>query len=219
MSPVGRPEGDQPSQRSRPEAGSGTLSARERWNARYAEGDFVAFPDRPSEWLVCNRALLEAVAGEDRRALDVACGNGRNALYLARLGFAVDAVDVSDVAVDRLRAAAEERGLPVTPLPADLERDPLPDRDYDVVVNMNFLQRDLLAALGEALRPGGLLVFETLTRDHVELLGNAFNPDYLLDHNELLRAFSHLRVRRYREVVVERSGRRRAVASLVAQRP
>ena len=83
---------------------------------------------------------------------------------------------------------------------------------------MNFLQRALLPALRDALRPGGLLVYETFGRAHIDELGREFNPDYVLGHNELLRAFGELHVRHYREGVVERGGGQRGLASIVAQR-
>jgi SAM-dependent methyltransferase len=191
--------------------------ARERWNQRYVEQGLDPFPDRPSEWLVENRELLTRAPG--RRALDVACGNGRNALYLARLGFTVDAIDVSDVAVAALRAAAVERDLAVEARRVDLEVEPLPVGPYDVVVQMNYLQRDLFGALAEALTPGGLLVLETVARIHVEELGNRFDPRFVLDDGELLRSFPELVVRHYREGVAERGGKPRGVASLVAERP
>jgi tellurite methyltransferase len=190
-------------------------SARERWNERRSQGGFEPFPDSPAQWLVDNGALL----GAGGRALDVACGDGRNALHLARLGFEVDAVDVSDVAIDALRAAAPERAPAVRPRVLDLEREPLPFDAYDVVLNFNYLQRGLFAALERALRPGGWLVFETLGRAHIDELGKRINPAYVLDDNELLRAFPGLRVRRYREGVVARACGPRGVASLVAQRP
>lgn len=190
--------------------------ARERWNRRYAESGVTPFPERPSAWLVENRSLLAGPRG--RRALDVACGDGRNARYLAQLGFAVDAVDISDVAVAALQAAAVERGLAVDARRMDLEVEPLPVARYDVVVQINYLQRDLFAALARALRPGGILVLETVTRAHVEELGNRFDPRFLLDDNELLRSFPDLRVRHYWEGVSDRSGRPRGVASLVAER-
>jgi tellurite methyltransferase len=193
--------------------------ARERWNERYAKPAFEAFPDAPADWLVEHRGLLEQlVAGAgDPRALDVACGDGRNARWLAELGFAVDAVDVSDVAVEALRAAAAEGVLRVDARVVDLEHDELPG-GYDLVVCMNYLQRDLFGALQRALAPGGLLLCETFSRAHVEELGRTFNPAYVLDRNELLRAFAALHVRHYREGVVTRGGDERGVASIVAQR-
>jgi tellurite methyltransferase len=187
--------------------------AREKWNRRYAEKGFTPFPERPSEWLAENRELLSG-----RRALDVACGDGRNALFLAQLGFAVDAVDVSDVAVSALRAAADERGLAIDARRMDLEVEPLPEGRYDAVVQINYLQRDLFGALECALAPGGLLVVETVTRAHVDELGNRFDPRFVLDDNELLRSFPNLLVRHYREGVTDRAERPRGVASLIAQR-
>jgi SAM-dependent methyltransferase len=190
--------------------------ARARWNQRYTEKGLTPFPDRPSEWLAENRGLLAGPAG--RRALDIACGDGRNSVYLAGLGFAVDAVDVSDVAIAALQAAAGERGLPVDARRMDLEIEPLPVGRYDVVVQISYLQRDLFGALERALRPGGLLVVETVSRAHVEELGKRFDPRFVLDEGELLHAFPDLLVRHYREGVTERSGRPRGVASLVAER-
>lgn len=195
-------------------------SARDRWNERHGEGAFEPFPRVPAEWLVEHRALLDERGGarDESRALDVACGDGRNARYLAELGFAVDAVDVSDVAIAGLRSAASQSGLRVSPRVLDLEREPLPADAYDVVVCMNYLQRDLFGALQAVLRPGGLLLFETVSRAHVEELGRRFHPAYVLERNELLRAFPALHVRHYREGVAERRGEPRGVASLVAQR-
>jgi tellurite methyltransferase len=122
------------------------------------------------------------------------------------------------VAIDALKAAAPGRGLAVNPLRLDLELDPLPGSDYDVIVQINYLQRSLFGGLARALAPGGLLIVETVTRMHAEELGNEFDPRFLLNRNELLSSFSDLEVLRYEEGVVERSGRPRAVASLVARR-
>ncbi|HEX4344489.1 MAG TPA: class I SAM-dependent methyltransferase [Solirubrobacteraceae bacterium] len=191
-------------------------AARERWNARYDADAFEPFPAAPAEWLVEHRELLAGGAG--RTAIDVACGDGRNARALAELGFAVDAVDVSDVAIARLRAAAAATGLQVDARAIDLEHDALPAAAYDVVVCMNYLQRDLFGALGGALRPGGLLLYETFARAHVEKLGRTFNPAFVLGHNELLHAFGDLHVVHYREGVAERRGGPRGVASIVARR-
>jgi tellurite methyltransferase len=195
-------------------------SARDTWNERYAQGALHPFAAAPAEWLVEHRSSLGELSGgrEEPRALDVACGDGRNARFLAELGFAVDAVDVSDLAIAALRSAAAERGLRVSARVLDLEREPLPADAYDVVVCMNYLQRDGFGALQAALRPGGLLLFETVARVHVEELGRQFNPAYVLDRNELLGAFPALHVCHYREGAVDRRGEPRGVASIVARR-
>ena len=191
------------------------VDAAERWNERYSRAGFEPFGGRPAGWLVEHRALLTGGG----RALDVACGDGRNAAWLAEIGYAVDAIDVSDVAIDALRAAASERDLAVTPRVVDLEREPLPPGPYDVIIVFNFLQRDLFGALAEALARGGLLFYETLSQDHVTELGHSFNPAFLLDEGELLRAFGGLEVVDHREGIATGAGGARAVQSIVARRP
>jgi SAM-dependent methyltransferase len=196
-------------------SGSPRPGPRERWNERRAAGGFEPFPDAPAPWLVEHAALLRGGG----RALDVACGDGRNARALARLGYDVDAVDVSDVTIEALRATAPERAPGVHPRVADLEREPLARDAYDVVVNFNYLQRGLFGALAAALRPGGWLLFETFGPAHLEELGKHVNPKFVLAPNELLTAFPGLRVRAYRDGAVEYPAGPRGVASLLAQRP
>jgi SAM-dependent methyltransferase len=196
--------------------GAHEASARERWNERRVAG-FEPFPDAPAPWLAEHAELLRRAGGG--LALDVACGDGRNALALARLGYQVDAVDVSDLTIEALRAAAPQRAPAVRPRVVDLEREPLAREAYDVVVVFNYLQRDLFGGLRRALRPGGWLLFETFGPAHLEELGKRVNPDYVLAPGELLRAFPGLRVRHYREGVAERPGGPRGVASLLARRP
>lgn len=188
------------------------MTAREKWNRRYAEPGFVPFPDKPADWLVENRGLLPSGG----QALDLACGDGRNSRYLAERGFAVDAFDVSDVAIDALRAASR---WAIDARAVDLESEPLPEARYDVVVSMNYLQRDLFPGMSAAVRPGGVLVLETFGEAHVNELGNRLDGRFVLARNELLRAFPGLVVRHFREGVVLRAGRPRGVAGIVAQRP
>jgi tellurite methyltransferase len=182
-------------------------SARETWDARYRQPGTA--PGPPSDWLAANQGLLRGT-----RALDLACGTGRNALLLARLGFTVDALDISEVAIEALLGVTSVHARAV-----DLEREPLPTGSYDVVVMINYLQRDLFAGAAAALAPCGVLVAETVTRAHLEQLGQSFDERFLLAPGELRNAFGGLKVLRYQEGVVLRSGRPRAVAGIVAQRP
>jgi tellurite methyltransferase len=192
-------------------------NARELWNRRWTESGWRALERDPGAWLVQSRPLLPT--GPGRRALDVACGDGRNAGYLARLGFQVDALDISDVAVAAVRAAALDLALPIRARRVDLEQATLPAARYDVIVQLNYLQRNLFSALAQSLRPGGVLVMETFTRAHIEELHREMDPRFVLDRDELRTAFPSLDVVRYQETVNDDSASPRAVASLVAQRP
>jgi len=188
-----------------------------RWNDRYRSDAAGAEPPAPSEWLTLHEPLLRAQPRG--RALDVAAGRGRNALYLAELGFETEAADLSDVALEALEARASAVGLRVLTRWMDLGSEPLPAAHYQVVACFNYLQRDLFPRLEAALAPGGLLFVETLCRDHVEVLGRRFNPRYTLERDELLEAFAGLEVLEHRQGVFGPSERPRGVASLVARRP
>ncbi len=186
------------------------------WNTKHEQVQVGGWIPRP--WLVDHELLLEEQL--PGRALDVACGRGREALYLAELGFEVDALDVSDVAVDAVGASAEAQGLAVRARREDLSTAaPLAaGAPYAVAICFYFLRRELLAPIVDVLAPGGLVFVETFTRDHVEVLERDMAPRFLLDHNELLRAFDGLRVLDYREAVIGGTERPRAVASLVARK-
>lgn len=144
--------------------------------------------------------------------LDVACGGGRHARWLAELGFEVDAVD-RDVSLFRDRPP----GLAL--LEADLEAGPWPyaGRRFDAIVVTNYLHRALLPTLVEALEPGGVLLYETFARGH-ERFGKPSNPDFLLAPGELLEAVrGELRVLGYEDLVVEEP-RPAAVQRICARR-
>ncbi len=196
---------------------------RELWNRRYREG---AYADRPhpsallAEWL----PRLD-VAGDPPRALDVACGLGRNALFLARSGWRVDAVDVSDVALSALSARAGSEGLPVRCLRRDLEPDasaPVVDfgvAAYDLAVVFRYTNLALLGPLASALRPGGYLMVEMHLRSDAEVVGPG-NPRFRVEPGALRDAAVGVDVLHCSEGIVEDpDGRRAALARLVARRP
>jgi SAM-dependent methyltransferase len=140
----------------------------------------------PSAWVVRFASRLQP----GTRVLDVACGHGRHARYLASRGCRVIAVD-SDPACGR--SLADESSVEFRL--ADLERDrwPFDGQSFDVVVVIHYLHRPLLPLLGAVLAPGGLLVYETFAVGN-EQFGRPRNPDYLLRPRELLDAFAELRV-------------------------
>lgn len=167
--------------------------------------------DRPAEWLERHAPLLPASG----RALDVACGRGRHARWLAARGLDVDAVDVDPGAVAALNSEARARGLSIHARAADLESgaDGLPLATYDVVVVTCYLHRPLFPALLAALRPGGLLIYETFTRAQARR-GKPTNPAFLLEPGELRRLVAPLEILGEREGVFDN----RDVASVVARR-
>lgn len=165
---------------------------------------------QPSQFLVENIGLLPR-----GRALDVAMGSGRNAIYLARMGFQVEGLDVSREAVEEAMARAREEGTSIQTRVEDLEKIPYLDEEaYDLVICFNYLQRSLMPQMKNWVKPGGMLVYETFIVDQVQF-GKPRNPDHLLRHNELLHTFRYFRVLRYREGVIEG---KKAIASIVAQK-
>jgi SAM-dependent methyltransferase len=131
----------------------------------------------PSAW-VCRFAPLIAAGGA---VLDLACGQGRHARHLAGLGYRVEAVDRDRGALAALAATAG-----ITARCADLERSPWPYGAgvFDGIVVANYLHRPLMAALLDALRPGGVLIYETFALGN-EKYGRPSNPEFLLRPDEL----------------------------------
>ena len=150
------------------------------------------------------------------RALDIACGVGRNALRRAEAGYAVDAVDIAAAALARARTAAAERGLDIAWREADLDTFEPDPGAYALVVVARYVNRRLMPRLAAALAPDGWLVFEHHLRSSLEVNGPR-NPDFRLGPNELLGAFPGLRVVHYAErLITDPNGMRMAVAQLLA---
>jgi SAM-dependent methyltransferase len=118
--------------------------------------------------------------------LDVACGNGRHTRYLASLDKCVTAVDIDISGVADL--AAQDR---IEIIAADLERDPWPlaGREFDGIIVVNYLYRPHFPLLIQALRDGGILIFDTFARGN-EKIGRPRNPAFLLEPGELLTVFA-----------------------------
>lgn len=131
-------------------------------------------------------------------ALDLACGVGGNALLLAEHGMTTQAWDISGVALSKLQEHAGAQRLAITTKQLEIAADDLFDHSFDVIVVSRFLDRTLCNAIMDALKPQGLLFYQTFTRAKLDSQGPS-NPDYLLARNELLRLFAPLFLVHYQE--------------------
>ena len=183
---------------------------RGKWDRRYAEGSYKArtYPtDLLEQW------LPRLPRG---RALDLACGAGRNSLFLAASGYRVHAVDISETALARARDAARERGLEIDWQTADLDHFEPDAGSYDLVLVARYVNRRLNPRISSALAGGGHLIYEHHLRTTAKVDGPA-DAEFRLRPNELLHVFRDLRVLSYSEDIGEdRDGRRMALARLVA---
>jgi SAM-dependent methyltransferase len=163
-----------------------------KWNHIYSQPDQACYS--AVQVLTENDFLLPATGA----ALDLACGLGANAIFLAELGLAVTAWDISCVAIDKLTAYAVQQGLNINACQEKITADSFTGCSFDVIVVSRFLDRSLSDAIIGALKPDGLLFYQTFTREKVSPKPPN-NPDYLLTENELLALFSPLKVILYRE--------------------
>lgn len=172
---------------------------------------------RPTAFLTESLARIRAAGARPGRALDVACGTGRDAACLVLEGYEVEAIDVLPDAIERAQDLARRCGVHVTGIVQDLERDPsLAVGRYELVTVFRYLQRDLFPALRNAVAPGGFVVYETFHERNRATGRRPQNPDHLLRSGELVQAFDGFDVL-LAEDVVEREGR--FFSHLLARRP
>ena len=179
-------------------------SHRAKWNRKFGQEHY---PIEASE-IVANFASMARCG----ISLDIAAGNGRNTIFLADNGFKVDALDISDVGLNkfagyhaRIRAAC-----------IDLDHYDIPPNRYNLILNIRYLNRRLIPQITAALIPGGVLIFETYLKRPEFKPQRRFCSDHLLEVNELLRAFLDLEIIYYREEMTASGDAPYPVASLVA---
>lgn len=185
---------------------------RNKWDARYREG---AYLERTHPTQLLADWLPRLPPG---RAFDVACGAGRNALFLARNGYAVDAADISAIALERARHSAADLDLDVNWLQLDFDTDPLPRRRYDLIIMIRYVNHDLVPKLLGMLRGGGHFVCEQhLVSPHAA--AGPRNPAYRLQPGKLLELAGDAdTVHYYEGLVQDPDGRHAALAQLIARR-
>jgi tellurite methyltransferase len=157
------------------------------------------------------KGIVTGAAGllpEGAEVLDLACGEGQALVWLAGRGLRCTGVDVSAIGLGKAQALAESRGVEVSWVQADLDQWDPDERQWDVVLCIHFLSRDLIPRIRRAVRPGGLVLIEVLAE------GAEVDPRFTAAPNELLRWFVDWRVLTYEELPGDRP-----VASLVARKP
>ncbi|MGD8961735.1 MAG: class I SAM-dependent methyltransferase [Desulfobacterales bacterium] len=180
------------------------LQDRLKWNARYQT---ETFPNAPS-------AIVKKYAkmASGKKALDIAAGNGRNALFLAGQGFVVDAIDIAETGLSLFSG----RHPHVRSICADFDDFNIPANRYDLIVNIKFLNRRLFPYIKAGLNPGGILIFQTYLDLSDPAQTSPDHADYYLRENELLHAFLSLKILLYSETEEPKNSETNWLASLVA---
>ncbi len=165
------------------------ISDKERWNEKYLKG--FPMPHETSDILKDNIHLVNK-----GRALDIACGMGRNTHFLAELGFVVDAVDLSDLALSKVKDIQA-----INKIEADLDTYELDAENYDLIIKINYLERNLFSQIIKALKSEGVFIYETFVEREGKGEGYhpSSNPAFLLKRNELPEAFGELEIISYAE--------------------
>ncbi|HEX4604037.1 MAG TPA: methyltransferase domain-containing protein [Candidatus Angelobacter sp.] len=189
------------------------MDEKTRWDKKHSERANSSFD--PDPFLV--KAYDEFLSGaRPATALDVAGGAGRHAIWLAGRGWNVTLIDISEVGLRQAEENARQNaamGSIVTKLQDLNAMQDLGREQYDLVVVFSFLQRELFPALLAAIKPGGHVIYKTFTTDQLPFGVGPSDPRFLLQPNELLRAFQSMRILHYHE-----TSQRKGVAELVARK-
>lgn len=177
-----------------------------RWNAKHQN---VPMPNNPSDIVI-----KYVKPSNGKRALDIACGTGRNTHYLAKIGYEIDAVDISDYALSQISPTNK-----IHTIESDLTNYSIRPNTYDLMININYLERKLFPSMLEGLTDEGVLIFETFITAHEAGYHNPSNPEFLLRSNELPTEFSALKILFYEERDDKNMyGEKVKIASFVAQK-
>ncbi|MDP6377737.1 MAG: class I SAM-dependent methyltransferase [Pseudomonadales bacterium] len=190
-----------------------SVEDRQRWNQRYAQG---AFADRTWPSVLLADWVERIPVG---RALDIACGAGRNSMYLARRGFDVTGIDISRVGLEHARRSAKDANLDIDWVEADLESGALPvDGPFDLIVLFRYVNLELVSRLPPLLAPGGWLIVE----EHllaVDAENGPSNPAFRVAPGALRAAVGDLHIETEQEGFVnDPDGRKFPVARIVGHR-
>jgi SAM-dependent methyltransferase len=170
-----------------------SLADKIKWDKKYSQNKSL-FAYRPPSMFVRHYFDL----APNKKALDVACGGGRNTLFLQDLGFEIDAIDISSIALEELAKSINSN---VKLIEADLDEYEFEKEKYGFIVMANFLDRKLIEKLKESLVDNGIFIVETYVED--ELNEKKFNKDFMLYKNELKELFKDFEIIEYDEFMNE----------------
>lgn len=156
-----------------------------KWDERFRGEDFVLGTD-PSPYLAENIEFVKSLV-PGWKALDIACGEGRNSIFLAKEGFAVTGLDISDAGLEKAGKWMERERLLIDFRMVNLEDYDIAET-YDLIINFNFLLRDLIPKEVAALRPEGVIVFDTILDS--PFVPTSHKKEFLLRPGELFSVFS-----------------------------
>ncbi len=161
----------------------------ETWDNRYATGTYSSA--KPHKLLIDLSEKLKA--GKD---LDLACGTGRNAIFLAEKGFQVTAVDNSAVGIEIAKQRAQEKDLTIDFRAADLENGEfaIKENAYDLICDFYYLQRNLFAKMKKGVKSGGIVI----SAIHIYGAGEE-EGRFLLKEGELKEFFDDFEILHYHE--------------------
>jgi tellurite methyltransferase len=183
------------------------------WDKKYGERSHSSLEPDPFLVSAYDEFLFGTSPG---LALDVAGGVGRHSIWLAQRDWRVRLLDISEVGLKQAQENANQSGTAssITCEVRDLNtKQDLGREQYDLVLVFFFLQRELFPALADAIKPGGHLIYKTYTTDQQRFSGGPSHPMFLLQPNELLRAFPSLRVLHYHETISQKG-----LAELIARK-
>jgi SAM-dependent methyltransferase len=173
---------------------------REKWNQRYLEGTHGTSPPDPLLVDAFDR-YMEPIFPNAGRALDIAGGAGRHAIFLAGKGWKVRMIDIAEIGLENARKNAGSLSAQIEFGVEDLTRFQANGESFDLITVFFFLRREIFSEIVKALKPGGLLVYKSYTCHQSKFGGGPSNPAYLFEENELLNSFRELRVLHYAEFI------------------
>ena len=192
------------------------VSAKQKWNDRYGAPDYEP-DDDPVPFLI--EVTERLTVG---RALCLAAGCGRNAVFLAGRGFHVTAVDISERGLALCGRSARDRGVEVESVVADLNNYDMGRNAYDLITMLYYHEEGLYPGIRAALRPGGHFLFQTFSRDQLKRDWGPRDLDHLADGSRLLDAFGSWRIRHYEDSQIpapeQGEGKTAAIVRLLAEK-